>query len=285
MATNAGVMTLTNVDMSTAGASSGAIATDRGGTIVATGGTVATSGMNSPGIYSTGDITISGATISATGAESAVIEGANSITLVDTELSSSLASKWGVMIYQSMSGDAEGTRGVFTMSGGALANSATTRPLFYVNNSTGAITLKGVAVTAASDILIDASGNRQWGTSGQNGGTLLLTADSQVLAGDMTADSISILTVTLQNDSAWTSAMNAIRAAQAASLTLDVSSSWTVTADSYLTCLSDCAGTSGGTVTNITGNGHTVYYDAAACPDLGGQTYLLNGGGTLQPAG
>jgi len=37
-------------------------------------------------------------------------------------------------------------------------------------------------------------------------------------------------------------------------------------------------------ITNIIGNGHTVYYDAAACPELGGLTYTLVGGGTLQPA-
>jgi hypothetical protein len=42
----------------------------------------------------------------------------------------------------------------------------------------------------------------------------------------------------------------------------------------------------GTTITNIAGNGHTVYYDAAdsANSALGGQTYALSGGGTLQPA-
>ena len=73
--------------------------------------------------------------------------------------------------------------------------------------------------------------------------------------------------------------------AEAVNLTLDASSTWTVTADSYLTCLSDPDGISGTTITNITGNGHTVYYDAGACPALGGQTFTLSGGGTLQPGG
>jgi len=42
--------------MSTAGANSGAIATDRGaGTINMSGGSVTTSGADSPGIYSTGN--------------------------------------------------------------------------------------------------------------------------------------------------------------------------------------------------------------------------------------
>jgi hypothetical protein len=285
MATNGGAMALADVDMATAGPHSGAIATDRGGgTITVTGGTVTTSGQDSPGVYSTGAITVTGAVISATGAESAVIEGGNSITLVDTDLSSSLVDKWGVMIYQSMSGDAEGTRGVFTMTGGSLANTAATGPLFYVNNSTGEVTLKRVKVTAASGILADASANSRWGNSGSNGGNFVLTADQQTLDGDMTADNISTIAVTLQNNSALTGAINTAHTAKTASLSLDTSSTWTVTADSTLTCLSDADGISGTTITNITGNGHTVTYDASACSALGGKTYTLNGGGELKPA-
>ncbi len=285
MATNGGVMALTEVDMDTAGAHAGAIATDRGGgTITVSGGAVTTSGQDSPGIYSTGDISVADATISATGAESAVIEGANSITLVDTDLSSSLADKWGVMIYQSMSGDAEGAQGVFTMTGGSLANTAKTGPLFYVNNSTGVITLKGVDVTAASGVLVDASANSRWGAAGSNGGRAVLTAVGQTLIGDLTADAISTITATLQNGSTLTGAIDAAGAAQEVNLTLDASSTWTVTADSHLTCLSDPDGISGGAVTNIIGNGHTVTYDASACPALDAKTYTLSGGGELKPA-
>lgn len=285
MATLGGTMTLTNVDMLTTDSHSGAIATDRGsGTLDVTGGKVTTTGADSPGIYSTGGITVTGATINAAGAESAVIEGGNTITLVDTDLSSSLAGKWGVMIYQSMSGDAEGTKGTFTMTGGSLANTATTGPLFYVNNSTGVINLNNVSVTAASGILADASANSRWGNSGSNGGNIVLTADAQALTGDITADNISTLAVTLQNGSTLKGAINNAHTAKTVRLTLDASSTWNVAADSYITSLSDAAGISGTTVTNITGNGHTVYYDASASPDLGGKTYTLNGGGTLQPA-
>jgi len=283
MATLGGAMTLTHVDMTTAGASSGAIATDRGGgTIIVTGGTVTTSGQNSPGIYSTGAITVSGATITATGAEAAVIEGANSIALTNTTLSSSKDGKWGVMIYQSMSGDAEGTEGTFTMTGGSLAYTAANGPLFYVTNSTGAITLKGVEIIAPSGSLVKASAG-DWGNNGSNGGNVILTADGQTLKGNMSADSISTITVTLQNGASLSGAINADNKAKAASLALDSSSTWNVTANSYLTCLSDPDGIAGTAVTNIIGNGYTVYYDADACPALGGDTYALQGGGILTP--
>ena len=128
MATGGGSMTLSNVEMTTAGKNSGAIATDRGGGIITTTGcTVTAKGVDSPAIYSTGAISVANSTLLATGAESAVIEGANSITLTDSSLSSTKAGKWGVLIYQSMSGDAEGAEGTFTMTGGTLALTAAQR--------------------------------------------------------------------------------------------------------------------------------------------------------------
>jgi hypothetical protein len=284
MVTQGGAVTLNNVVMTTSGAHSAPIATDRGsGVITTTGGSVTTSGQDSPCYYSTGVLTTSGNTCSSTGSEIAVIEGANSIVLVDTTASTSVANKWAIMIYQSMSGDAKGTEGTFTMTGGSLAFTAASGPLFFVTNSTGLITLKGVQVTVAAGMLVEAGGTDRWGTSGSNGGTVIFTADGQTLTGNMVADSLSSLTVTLQNGSALTGAINSEGTAQAVNLTLDASSTWTVTADSYLTSVSDADGISETTITNIIGNGHIVYYDASACPELGGLTYTLTGGGSLQP--
>lgn len=284
MATLGGTLVVTNVDMATAGASSGAVATDRGGgTIKVTGGSIATSGSNAPGIYSTGSISISNAKVSSTGSEVAVIEGANSITLANTSLTSSKEGKWGVMIYQSFSGDAEGNRGTFAMTGGSLKYTSTSGPLFYVTNTIGNITLKGVDVTAASGTFIQASAGN-WGNNGSNGGTVILTADGQSVTGNLVADKISSITVALQNGSSLTGSINSERTAKAVNLSLDAASTWNVTAESYLIALNDSAGISGTRITNITGNGHTVYYDASANSALSGKTYTLNGGGYLKPA-
>jgi hypothetical protein len=179
-----------------------------------------------------------------------------------------------------MSGDASGTQGTFTMTGGSLT--ATSGPLFYVTNSSGVITLKDVTMRAASGTLLDASAGN-WGTSGSNGGTAKLTADGQTLTGNVVADSISSASLTLQNSSSLTGAINTDRTAKSATLTLDASSRWTVTADSYLTNLTDAAGMSGSTVSNIVGNGHTVYYDPSVATQFGGKTYTLAGGGYLKP--
>lgn len=284
MATLGGDIDLTNVDMNTTGAHSGAIATDRGsGTINVTGGTVTTSGQDSPGIYSTGAISLIGSAISATGAESAVIEGGNSITLVDSSLTSSLEDKWGVMIYQSFSGDAEGTHGTFTMTGGSLSNTASTGPLFFVTNGTATIILTDVEVNVESGVLAQAGATDRWGTAGQNGGAINLMADNQDLTGDLVADSISSLAVTLKHESSLTGAINAEGTALGVSLTLDDTSEWNVAGDSVLTSL-DGVTIENGIATNIYGNGYTVIYDATASPALNGGTYELADGGVLQPA-
>jgi uncharacterized protein (TIGR03437 family) len=281
MTSGGGSVTATNLNMTTTGGSASAIATDRGGgTITVTGGTVDVAGNNSADIYSTGKITVSGATMRATGAECAVIEGANSITLTDTSLTTTKDNKWGVMIYQSMSGDASGTQGTFTMTGGSLTSTAATGPLFYVNNSTGIVNLKNVTLSAASNLLVKAAAG-SWGNSGSNGGNVVLTADSQTLPGDMTADSISTIAVTLKNNSTLSGKLTKV------SLSLDASSLWSAGGNSVLTSLTDTAGISGTSIANIRGNGYTVTYDSSlpANSYLGGKTYSLVNGGTLLPAG
>jgi len=286
MATQGASLTLTNVAMNTTGGGASAIATDRGGgTIKVTGGAIATTGSNSAGIYSTGTISVSGAVFKTTGAETAVIEGANSIALTDVTLTSTFP-KWGVMIYQSMSGDATGTRGVFTMTGGSIAYTPSSGPLFYVTNSTAVITLKGVTATTGSGVFLQAAAG-QWGNSGSNGGTANLTADAQTMTGDIVADASSVLAVTLKNGSSLTGAINHAASAKTAGLALDAGSQWILTGDSYLSTLSDADGISGAAVVNIAGNGHSVYYDATLSANsyLGGKTYALQAGGSLLPVG
>ena len=123
-----------------------------------------------------------------------------------------------------------------------------------------------------------------WGNSGSNGGNVNFTADGQTLSGNITADNLSVISPTLQNGSVLTGAINTDHTAQAVNLTLDASSTRNVTADSYLTCLCNPSGTSGTTIRNINGNGHTVYYNSSVCSVLSSQIYSLNSGVVLKPA-
>jgi hypothetical protein len=278
-ATVAGTMTLDNVDITTSGAHGAAIATDRGGgTITANGGTVVTSGTDSPGIYSTGSISVTGANINAKGAEAAVIEGANSITLIDTAMTSAKGTRdRGLMIYQSMSGDAQGNKGVYTMTGGSFNWTSSTGPALFITNTTAVITLKSVTFTNASDTLLKA-GADQWGTSGSNGGAVTLTTDSQTLTGSFVLDSISSLTATFQNASSLTGAINNAATAKSVDVNLDSSSSWTLTADSVVTTLTDGSDT----FANIVSNGHNICFKTSVNGASTG-TFSLSGGGSIKP--
>ena len=120
------------------------------------------------------------------------------------------------------------------MTGGSLT-SATTGPLFYVTNSTGDHHAEGCEADRRPASLVKAAAGN-WGTSGSNGGTVVLTADGQTLTGNVVADTIS--SITLTSRTARRSRSDKHRQhGQGVCLTLDSSSTWTVTADSYLTSL------------------------------------------------
>lgn len=277
MATGGASITLENVDIDTTGGSGAPLATDRGGgTVTVNGGTFTSSGQGSPAIYSTGVITVKDAKLTSEKPGAAVIEGSNAITLDNSDLTGGSSTSECVMIYQSFSGDASIGTGTFTMTGGSLA--ATGGALFFVTNTHGVISLKDTKVTTAGT-LINASASR-WGTTGKNGGTATFTASGETLAGNVNTDGISSADITLKDGSTLAGAINK------ASLTLDDTSSWTVTGDSVLTGLSDPAGISGTSISNIYGNGHTVKYDAslAANRALGGKIYTLANRGMLGPA-
>lgn len=276
-ATLTGTINATNVNITTAGTHCAALATDRGqGAVNATGGTMTTNGVDSPGIYSTGNITVSDAKITANGSEAAVVEGKNSISLTNTILSG--AKKRGVMMYQSFSGDAEVGTSSFTMNGGSL--SAAEGPLFYATNTDTVIELKGVDATAASGTLLTASAD-SWGTTGSNGATVNFKADSQTLTGNITCDSICSITATLQNSSILKGSINTDNTAKSMALTLDSTSKWIVTGTSYLTSLTDADTT----LANIDDNGFNIYYDSSSSANswLKGSTYTLTDGGKLIP--
>lgn len=248
-----------------------AIATDRGGgTITADNSKLVTTGRDSPMLYSTGTLIGSKLTGEALNSEAIVIEGQNTVTLDDSVM---VGSKNGAMLYQSFSGDAHGFGAVLKMHGGRFV--AKKGALIFVTNNQATVTLSGVAVEAASGIIAKASADR-WGRTGSNGGHLTLTATGEALNGNLVADAISSIDATLAGGTVLTGAV------ENASLTIDGQSKWVVKANSALKSLSL---QNPAAIHAIIGNGFTVTYDAANPKNswLGGKTYPLQGGGTLQP--
>jgi len=280
-----GTITATNITATSKGAAGSIIATDRGGgTITVSGGTFKAYGSKSAGVYATDVITISGATIISYGAEAVVLEGASKVTITNTALTGAVGDNdRGMLLYQSTSGDASEGSSSITITGGSYTWPSTTGPAFYNTNQTTSVTLTNVTINNSSSTLITAEANSNWGTSGSNGGVLTFNASGETLTGSVVVDSISTVAISLSNSSTLQGAINNAKTAKSVSLTLDSSSSWTVTGTSYLTVLSDTAGVSGTSVSNIIGNGYNVYYLSSSNSWLGGVTYSLSGGGSLIP--
>jgi hypothetical protein len=264
-----GTMYATNLTVNTT--VKAAIRSDRGGgTLVVNGGTYTTAGSSgAPAIYSTADITANDATLTANTSEAVVVEGFNSVTLNNCDVTGSMTGVYGdatsenihnVMLYQSMSGDAETGTSSFTMTGGSLVSK--NGDMFYITNTNSVINLSGVDLTLADGTyLLLVSGNdgaRGWGTVGANGGQAEFNLTGQSVSGDILVDSISTLAMNIADASTYTGAINADgTTASSLSVTLDSTSTWTLTADSYLTAFN-------GDLANVVANGHTIYVNGAA---------------------
>ena len=264
MTTGGGIMKATNLTITTAGTSSAAIRSDRGGgTVTVDKGTYKTTGKGSPAIYSTADITVKNATLIATASEGVVIEGKNSVTLENVELTDTNNTLNGqsttyknIFLYQSMSGDASEGESVFTSKNSKITTNK--GDSFYVTNTKAEINLENNKI-----VNNDSTGNflriqkDSWGNSGSNGGDVTLNLTNQEVNGNIVVDSISKLTMNLSNNSSFKGMINNDKAGEV-TLTLDKTSSFTLTGDTYVTSLTN-ADTSN---SNINLNGYKLYVNS-----------------------
>ena len=271
MTTGGGVTYAYDLTVETSGRSSAAIRTDRGGgTVVVDGGSYTSNGLGSPAIYSTADITVSNATLISNLSEGVCIEGLNSITLNNCDLTANNTQCNGnatfldtIMIYQSMSGDAASGTSHFTMTGGSLTSK--NGHIFHVTNTNAVITLEGVEIVNedADNILLSVCAD------GWSGGSNIATlkAIAQKLVGAIKVGSDSSLTLELTDGSSFEGSIDgSIVNAKGetvstevgtVSVTLDATSTWTLTGDSYVTEFN-------GDAANVIANGYTLYVNGVA---------------------
>ena len=271
MTTGGGVMKAKNLTVSTSGASSAAIRTDRGGgTVTVEGGSYTSSGLGSPAIYSTADITVSDATLVSKLSEGVCIEGKNSITLNNCTLTANNTRRNGhaqfldtIMIYQSMSGDADSGTSAFTMNGGTLTSLS--GHVFHVTNTNAVITLNGVRIVNKdkSGVLLSVCADGWKGAAN----IATLNAAGQELSGSILVGSDAKLTLNLNSGSTFTGSISGTICNAAGktvstetgtvAVSLDGTSTWNLTEDSYITSFT-------GDVSRINGNGHTLYVGGKA---------------------
>lgn len=245
MTTGGGTMNATNLTIHTTGNSSAAIRSDRGGgTVTVNGGSYTTDGTGSPVVYSTADITVNDSDMESTASQGIVVEGKNSVTLNNCNLTADNNTKnsdkseyyQAVMIYQSMSGDAASGTSSFTMDGGTLTNK--NGDIFFVNNTACEINLTNAQITNEdSDGIFLRAAAAGWGSEGSNGGKVNLTAVNQTIDGDMIVDDVSALNLYLTDGSAWTGAINSDGQTGDVYVEISGGSTWTLTADSYVSSL------------------------------------------------
>ena len=262
MTTGGGVMNASNLTISTAGTSSAAIRTDRGGgTVTVDGGTYTTTGKGSPAVYSTANVTVKNAKLVAKASE-----GKNSVTIENCELTDSNTALNGqsttyknIFLYQSMSGDADTGTASFAATGSTITTEK--GDTFYVTNTDATIELSGNTI-----VNNDASGNflraqkDSWGKDGSNGGKVTLLMKNQSASGNIVIDSVSTLAMTLQSGSSFEGTINADNTAKQITLTLDSSSKLRLTGDCYVTALDDADAS----YANIDFNGYKLYVNGTA---------------------
>ena len=270
MTTGGGITYASNLTVTTSGRSSAAIRTDRGGgTVVVDGGTYTTNGLGSPAIYSTADITVKNAELVSNLSEGVCIEGMNSITLENCDMTADNTQCNGnatffdtIMIYQSMSGDADSGTSSFTMTGGSLTSLS--GHMFHVTNTHAVITMSGVTLNnEGSDVLLSVCDDGWSGASNM----AELVADAQTLSGTILVGDNSTMTLTLQNGSSFEGAFSGeITNAKGGTVSteigtvnvvLDSTSTWTLTADTYISSFE-------GSMEHVITGGYTLYVNGIA---------------------
>ncbi|MCI5517574.1 MAG: hypothetical protein MR427_08780 [Roseburia sp.] len=216
------------------------------------------------------------ATLTANGSEAICMEGLNTIHLFDCDITGNMQdlsqndTTWTIIVYQSMSGDAEVGNSDMQIVGGTLTSE--NGGLIYTTNTECNILMSDVDITYSDDseFFLQCTGNtneRGWGKEGANGSQCTFTADEQEMEGDVIWDSISDLDFYMTNGSSLKGAFvdDETYAGDGGdgycNVYISKDSTWTVTGDSTITNLYN-AGTiadeQGKTVT-IKGTDGTVY--------------------------
>jgi hypothetical protein len=277
-----------------------------GGAVTISGGTISTTSDNANGAFATGlgaavtlanvDVYTSGAdahavvaaqsgaatvtgssSLTSTAAEVVTVEGASTATISNsTLLATNTNDNRGILIHANTAGGGAST---LTLSSSSYiwSSNSTSASAFYVHNQTASINLYRSTITIPStSALLTAA-------TGAVGSAVTVNAVDQTLSGNFVADASSTVALSLASSSTLAGAINHANTASSVTLTLDAGSTWTLTADSYVTVLNDTAGISGTAVANIIGNGHNVHYQSSSNTSLGGATYALVNGGSLIP--
>lgn len=255
-----GIMNATGLVVTSTGKA--AIRSDRGGgTLNVNGGTYTSTGAEgAPAIYSTAAITVKNAVLTAEKSRGIIIEGKNSVDLENCSLTGTFSTEeqnasvpGNILIYQSMSGDADVGTSTFTAKNTTLKSGHSA--MFGITNTDCVINIEGINFEYAddNDNILSACAGR-WGKEGSNGGHCTFNAKNQTLEGNFTCDEISSVDLNLQNGCSYTGAIDSENTGNC-TLSLAADAHFTLTDDCYL----DSFTAENESYNNIDFNGYSIY--------------------------
>ena len=226
-------------DTSFYGTNSAVYASGSGATINMTGGMVTTDAKGANAVFATNGATISvdGITGLSEKGPMATVEGANTVIIENSTMQSDAEAR-GILLHQSNSGDAEGTKPVCTVTNSQLTTTNSSAPLYFVTNVTGTLTLTDVTLSVASGKLMSV----EYYKRGENStGHLVLktTKDSWAYTGDADADDVNNLAVTVGANVIWNGATDADNNAKSVVVTIESGAVWNLTGNSYVSVLTN----------------------------------------------
>jgi len=184
------------------------------------------------------------------------------------------------------------TGGVVKMTDSRLTTSKAGMPAFWFGNSDASLTLRSVEVNTISNVLVVANYSQVTQDFDYFAGytdnpflspaiATVKVAESQ-LAGDLVAYNSSSISFALSSHSSWTGAAYPGYGKGYFAVSLDSSSTWTLTKDTYLQNFTN----SDRKMSNIVSNGHSIYYDKSSKANayLNGKSISLAGGGAVKPS-
>ena len=256
---NNGIGTINYANLETFGNYSPAIEiTSSGGTIKVNGGTVKTGGVDSPAIYSAGDVTVDKATVISSQSEGIIVEGKGKVIFRDSTLTSTDTTLQGqsdtyknIFLYQS---EAKNSDDVITFTASNNTMVTNKGDTFYITNTKAVIKLvNNVIKNQDGDFLrVEVS---SWGQSGLNGGDVVLSMSNQSVSGNIIVDELSKLDISLLEGSTYQGAINENNTAEMIDLTLSSDSKIILKADSYVSSFTD----EDTTYSNIDFSGYNLY--------------------------
>lgn len=256
------MMKLAGTTASTTGYGSPAIKVSKnGGIILAENSHFTTTGQESHGVYSSGDVTLTGSTVNAQATKAAVVKNNNTLSLENSTLEGNETNSvpYNIVLYSDES--AIGTMGTQQFNAKDSTLISHKGGMFYITSTHGRVTLENTTIQQDGTLPVFTvtgnDGSFGWGEAGSNGGHVQIVLVKQNLTGNILVDSISDVNMNITDGSVWTGAIHIVPNAQNgdayhtnADIFIAAGSTWDLTEDSEVTTVSNLG--------TINYNGHTI---------------------------